>query len=104
MHPASHKLPTEPDTVPAELRSIADPHTRAGAIAPPAERADIESESIRVTAEDGTHWWDTRLMTDPGKHSPEVIQQHTEAIRYAITYGGASVHPQQPYMLTFAKA
>ncbi len=97
---AAIKLPTKPFSPSQELRSIAGHHAAAVAIANQSTRADIETESIRVNQE-GRTWWDTRLMTDPSQHCAEVIQMHTDAIRYAVTYGGAAVHPQQPYLLTF---
>ena len=62
--------------------------------------SDIESEGHRVEL-DGRTWWDTRPMTDPHEHAPEVIDMATQAIQYAVGTGLAAVHPQRPYLVTF---
>lgn len=74
----------------------------AVSIADRAVISDIESEAIRLDL-DGRAWWDTRLMTDAREHAPEVVELASDSIRYAVGTGLASVHPNQPYLLTFER-
>jgi len=94
--PSAPFKPDPPLLAPDEQRSLAT------AIAERAVVADIESEGVRVHL-DGRTWWDTRPMTDPREHAPEVIGMADEAIRYAVGSGLASVHSNQPYLLTFER-
>lgn len=95
-------LPDAPFDVDQPLLDVDSQLTLASAIADRAVVIDIQSEGLRV-AQGGRTWWDTRPMTDQREHVPDDVEIFTLAIRYAVGTGLASVHPTQPYLLTFER-
>lgn len=88
-----------PDT-PVVFPALAptDMDHRAAQIAARSVICDIETEGAAVDL-NGQRWYDTRPMTDPSQHCPEVLAMAGEAITYAIAAQLVGVHPGMPYLL-----
>lgn len=60
--------------------------------------SDIECNSVS-TELDGARWHDTRPMTDPREHAPEVVDMATAALAYARLRGLVQAHPQHAHLV-----
>lgn len=61
--------------------------------------ADIETEGIATTDEQGTRWYDVRHLLDPREQPSECIDMFSQAVSYALARGLISVSSAAPHLL-----
>jgi hypothetical protein len=66
--------------------------------------ADIETEAIAHTDEQGHKWHDTRPMLDPREMPDDFIEMNRQALDYAHERGLISPHPQHAHLVRITKA
>jgi hypothetical protein len=91
-------LPIEPYIAPDGFISWHELAHLAFNVANQSVISEIETEGIAVDF-DGRRWYDTRSMTDPQRHCPEVIAMARQSINFAVASQLVGLHPQHPYLL-----
>ena len=65
---------------------------------------DIQTECVRVAApgEDTPAWYDTRPMTDPREHAPQVLDMTRRALEVGEAMRIITRHPQHQHLVRLA--
>lgn len=62
----------------------------------------IRTECVAVDEGDGLRWFDVRPMLDMREHSPETVDEHAEALQYALDVGLVFEHAFKPGLAVLA--